>query len=143
MALQILRVAPPPPHRPIPARERFTGNAAADWFENVVRPDRFDPKEIEVTAELRRHLVEWESADGQFLRNADFEFDFLAGQQWIDEYGDRRDAARDLERKGRSAFTIDLLTPSIELVVNQMRINKTTATFIPIGGYADKIGEDV
>jgi Phage P22-like portal protein len=143
MPLQILRVAPPGPPRPIPARERFTGNAAADWFENVSRPDRFDRKEIEVAAELRRNLVEWESADGQFLRNADFEFDFLAGLQWIDEYGDRRDAARDLERKGRSAFTIDLLTPSVELVVNQIRINKTTATFIPQGGFADRIGAEV
>lgn len=143
MALQILRVAPAAPPRPVPVRERFTGNAGADWFENVSRPDRYDRNEIDVAAELRRHLVEWDSADSEFLKNADFEFDFLAGLQWIDEYGDRRDAARELERKGRNAFTIDLLTPSVELVVNQIRINKTTATFIPQGGFADRITADV
>lgn len=143
MPVQTLRVMPSAPPRPIPTRERFIGKAGADWFENVVHPDRFDEKEIEVAAQLRRHITEWESADGEFLRNSDFEFDFLSGLQWIDEYGDRRDAARDLERKGRSAFTIDLLSPSVDLVVNQIRINKTTATFIPMGGQADRVSAEV
>lgn len=140
-ALTVRQLGPRP--APQPESDRSTGNPASDWFDNVVRPDRFDRNEQDVTAELRRHITEWESADGEFLRNANYEFDFLSGLQWVDEYGDRRDAARDLERKGRSAFTIDLLTPSVELVVNQIRINKTTATFIPMAGAADKATADI
>jgi hypothetical protein len=135
--MSTLIVSPPGPRLPPPPTpERFTGNKAADWFENVVRPGRFDPKELEVAAGLRRNIVEWQSAEHEFLKNSDFEFDFLSGLQWIDEYGDRTDRQHELERKGRNAFTIDLLTPSVELVVNQVRINKLAASFIPLGGSA-------
>jgi hypothetical protein len=141
---QILTVGQPGPRAvPEPAPDPWTGNPQSDWFEKVVRPDRFDPKEAEVAAELRRHIVEWDSADGEFIRNSNFEFDFLSGLQWIDEYGDGRDIARELTRKGRNAWTIDLLTPSVESLINQIRINKVTANFIPIGGAADKATADV
>lgn len=116
---------------------------AAGWFEDVQRPGRFDENELKVASELRRRITEWESADGEFIRNSNFEFDFLSGLQWVDEYGTRQDVARELQNKGRSAFTIDLLTPSVELVVNQVRINKMTATFIPMGGLATKITAEV
>ena len=144
MPVQSIRVSPPGPRPEARSQPlRPPSKPAVDWFEKVIHPDRFDPEEVEVASELRRHIVDWESADGEFLRNADFEFDFLSGLQWIDEYGDRRDAARELERKGRNAFTIDLLTPSVELVVNQIRINKLAANFIPISGSATQATADV
>lgn len=137
--MSTLTVGPPGPQLPPPAApDPFTGNPASDWFSNVVRPSRFNEEEIRVASELRANIVEWESADGDFLKNANFEFDFLSGLQWMDEYGERGDRAKELERKGRNAFTIDLLTPSVDIVVNQIRINKLMATFIPMGGQASK-----
>lgn len=120
-----------------------TGNRARDLFEKVEHPNRFDVAELEVASELRKHITEWESADSEFLRNAEFEFDFLSGLQWLDEEGSRQDLSRVMASKGRSAFTIDLLTPSVELVVNGQRINKLTANFIPVGGKADDATADI
>jgi len=145
MSLVSFRAGPPSlVPRPIAApAPRPTGNRASDWFERVERPARNDPREQEIASELRKRINEWQSADTEFQRNSELELDFLSGLQWIEEEGSRQDKAREMASKGRSAFTIDLLTPSVELVVNMVRINKLTATFIPVGGQADTATADV
>lgn len=135
------------PARPVPAppspQVTLTGNRARDLFEKVEYPDRFSTTELEVAAELRKRIVEYQTNDAEFLRNSEFEFDFLSGLQWMEEEGQRQDLSRAMASKGRSAFTIDLLTPSVELVVNGQRINKLTANFIPVGGKADDATADI
>ena len=108
----------------------------------VERPAIDDPREKEVVAELRRNFTEWQSIETEFLHNADAELDFLAGQHWIDEYN-QTNRQQELWGKGRSAFTIDLLSPSVDLVINQIRINKLTANFIPLGEGADVATADI
>src|SRR5712664_1577342 len=109
-SVTILR-SPQPGLRPVPAPDppAPTGNPAQDWFERVVRPDRFDPKEVDIASELRKRITEWQSYDGEFIKRAKNDFDFLSGLQWIEEDGYRQDLALEMARKGRSAFTIDLL----------------------------------
>lgn len=104
-----------------------------DFFNpaKVVRPKKDDPEEQEVVAELRRNVTEFQSAEGEFLANAERELDFLAGEQWLDETTGQ-DTAKLLRADGRSAFTIDLLTPSVDIVVNGIRINKTSISFVPV-----------
>ena len=107
----------------------------------VHRPRRDDPIERKVAEELRQHFLEWHSVDGEWIRNAEEELDFKAGDTWRDKAG--QDVALELENIGRSAYNIDLLSPSIDLVVNQIRINKLTANFIPMGGDANDATAEV
>jgi len=143
MPLQTLRVMPPVPVEPTyEPQPQPTGDPWKDYFENVVRPARDDPREQEIAMELRKRIQEWESADTEWLRNTEFELDFLSGKHWLEpETG--QDKAKDLIAMGRSAFTIDLLTPSVELIVNQVRINKLTANFIPLSGGANPATAEV
>lgn len=106
------------------------------------RPNLNDPREKEIAAELRRNFTEWMSVESEFLKNAEQELDFLAGQHWIDE-SNQSNRQQELWGKGRSAFTIDLLSPSVDLVINQIRINKLTANFIPLGEGADVATADI
>ena len=132
----LIRVRPPAPGLPTPASAPPilpSKNPGADFFDEtkVVRPGRFDPEEAKVAAELRGRIVEWQGADNEFLRNSEVEFDFLSGNHWVDEVVGQ-DRRKQLQSEGRSAFTIDLLTPSVEIIVNQIRINKTSASFVPM-----------
>lgn len=115
----------------------YTQPPASQDIWKVQRPSPNDPEEQKIAKELRDRVTQWQTADAEFLKNADIEQDFLAGNHWRDEANgqDKGQALRDI---GRSAFTIDLLSPSVDLVVNQIRINKLTANFIPMGGSATK-----
>lgn len=106
------------------------------------RPALDDPYEKTVAAELRRNFTEWQSAEAEFLHNAKVELDFLSGKHWVDEQN-QSDKQQALWNNGRSAYTIDLLSPSVDLVVNQIRINKLTANFIPLGEGADVATADI
>lgn len=111
----------------------------------AVRPQRNDPVENEVAQELRSRVLEFQSYNTEFERNSRYELDFLAGSHWIDEYATDGygDIAARMRSLGRSAFTIDLLTPSVDLVVNQIRINKATANFVPIAEGADEATAEI
>lgn len=92
-------------------------------------------QERSVAAEMRERWMEWQAADNEWLRNADQELQFLE-DPWIDpDTGINR--AQQLRSIGRSAYNVDLLSPSIDIVVNGVRINKMTATFIPESEGAD------
>lgn len=124
--------APPPP--PPEAKVSPGGK--------ITYPTRHDPKEKLIAKELRDRYLEWRGADAEFLRNADFQQEFLAGKVWVDHITGK-DRGQQLIDRGRSAFNIDLVGPSIDLVVNQVRINKMTAKFIPIGEGADKATAEI
>jgi hypothetical protein len=108
----------------------------------AVRPDRNDLNEADVVKELRTRFVEFETYNSEFQQKSRYELDFLAGNHWIDEQSPG-DAAQQMRKIGRSAFTIDLLGPALDLVVNQIRINKTTANFVPIAEGADDATAEV
>lgn len=116
--------------------------APSDDIWRVEHPGRNDPIEKDVAMELRRRFTEGESADSEFLQNSDTELLFLSGKHWIEE-DTGMDKAAELRDRGRSAFCIDLLNPSIDLVVNQVRVNKLTANFIPLSEGADKATAEI
>lgn len=140
MGSQIIKVGPP---RPGPEAVYEPPPQSEDVWK-VERPAPDDPEEKKVATELRTRFTEWQSADFEFLKNSEFELDFLAGGDghWIEEENGTNKAV-ELRGLGRSAFTIDLLGPSVDLVVNQIRINKLTANFIPLGGGADQATADI
>lgn len=134
-----LHAFPPGPPPPPPVSDTLlpSSDKALDFFSRVVRPAKDDPKEKEVAAELRNRITEWQGADSEFLKNAETEFDFASGLHWLEEdTGNNR--AKDLASMGRTAAVFDLLTPSIDIVVNQIRINKSTAKFVPLAEGADR-----
>jgi len=90
-----------------------------------------------ICEEIRENYLLWQQQDGEFLKNADEELEFAAGEHWKDHQANK-DVRQELQSQGRSAFTIDLINPSVELVVNQTRINKRSAKFIPVGEEADE-----
>lgn len=98
----------------------------------VQRPNKEDPFEQKVVDELRRRYRQWETIDNEFLKRADFELDFL-GNHWLEEETGK-DKREDMLTRGRSAFSIDLLTPSMDVIINTARVNKVTANFIPVSG---------
>jgi hypothetical protein len=145
--MPLIRVRPPGPLIQSPPGPRLVvsntlSKRGRDFFEKVQYPKRDDPDERTVTAELRNRITEWTGATSEFLHNAANEFDFLAGQHWIEEETGQ-DRARQMASEGRSALVIDLLTPSVEIVVNQIRINKTTVNFVPLSEGADKATAEV
>jgi hypothetical protein len=85
-----------------------------------------------ILQEMRERFLQWQQQDAEFLKNSDEELEFAAGDHWRDQENNR-DVRAELQSKGRSAFTIDLINPSIELVVNPFRINKPTAKFMLVG----------
>lgn len=92
--------------------------------------------------EMRDRYLLWQQQDAEFLKNSDDELEFGAGDHWHDREANR-DVRQELQSKGRSAMTIDLLNPSIELVVNPMRINKPMPKFMPVGEGAQQATADV
>lgn len=124
--------APPPAGPPVETPDSPTG---------VTRPRRDDPVERDVQQELRRRFLEWQSVESEWLQNARFELDFQDNHWKDQETG--RELNKELVEVGRSGFNIDLLTPAIDLVVNQLRINKVTANFIPMGGKANAATADI
>lgn len=122
---------------------RRSKNPGDDFFDQskIVRPKRDDPDEADVVKELRRRILEWQTDDQEFLKNAEREFAFLSGEHWLDENG--TDQAQILRAQGRSAFTIDLITPSVEIVVNSIRINKTSINFVPVSEGANAATADI
>jgi hypothetical protein len=95
-----------------------------------------------ICEEIRERYNEWQARDAEFLANSDFELEFAAGNHWKDPES-KGDTRKDMQNLGRSAFTIDLINPSVELVVNQTRINKRSAQFIPVGDGSDKATAEV
>jgi hypothetical protein len=95
-----------------------------------------------ILEEMRDRYLLWLQQDAEFLKNSDEELEFGAGDHWQDKEGGR-DVRQELQSKGRSAMTIDLLNPSIELVVNPMRINKPMPKFMPVGEGAQQATADV
>lgn len=122
---------------------RRSKNPGDDFFDQskIVRPKRDDPAEADVVKELRSRILEWQTDDQEFLKNAEREFAFLSGEHWLDENG--TDQAQILRGQGRSAFTIDLITPSVEIVVNSIRINKTSINFVPVSEGANAATADI
>lgn len=104
-------------------------------------PPRNDPHEQEIATELRKRYLEWQAMESEWLRNARYELEFL-DNHWLQEE-DGRDKKRDLAMIGRACFDIDLLSPAIDLLVNQARISKITANFIPISEGADQATADI
>jgi len=104
-------------------------------LEKVLIEDRI------VSDEMRRRFQSWQSSDWEFLRNADTELEFL-DNPWIDPES-KENLGLKLRSQGRSAFTVDILSPSIDLIVNQVRINKMTATFVPEDGLANKATAEI
>lgn len=105
-----------------------------DEDQKQAKPDAADEL---IISEMQERYLEWEAHDQEFLKNSDEEFEFAAGDHWRDlQTG--ADKALELQGRGRSAMTIDLLNPSIELVVNPMRINKPAAKMMPVGEGATK-----
>jgi CheY-like chemotaxis protein len=98
-----------------------------------------------ILSEMRERYLLWQDQDEEFLKNSDAELEFGAGEHWkdTDGRGGSRDVRQELQSKGRSAMTIDLLNPSIELVVNPMRINKVMPKFMPVGEGAQQATADV
>ena len=135
--IQTLNISPARPPAQPEASPDLVPRGKDDFWTQVVRPVRGDPKEAKVADELRKRITEWQSADAEFLKNAEIELDFLSGRHWIDNAtGQSIDRQQQLWAIGRSAFTIDLLTPSVDLIVNQIRINKTTPVFVPLSNGA-------
>lgn len=95
-----------------------------------------------ILQEMRDRYLLWQQQDAEFLKNSDEELEFGAGEHWQDKEGNR-DVRQELQSRGRSAMTIDLLNPSIELVVNPMRINKPMPKFMPVGEGAQQATADV
>src|SRR5689334_11518904 len=95
-----------------------------------------------IVDEMRERYLQWEEEDFEFLNNSDEEFEFAAGNHWMDRKNNL-DKGVELQNRGRSAMTIDLLNPSIELVVNPMRINKPAAKMMPVGDGATKATAEV
>lgn len=95
-----------------------------------------------ILKEIRDNYLLWQQQDAEFLKNSDEELEFGAGDHWYDREANR-DVRQELQSKGRSAMTIDLLNPSIELVVNPMRINKPMPKFMPVGEGAQQATADV
>lgn len=95
-----------------------------------------------ILQEMRERYLLWQDQDSEFLHNSDEELEFGAGDHWHNEE-DNKDVRKELQSKGRSAMTIDLLNPSIELVVNPMRINKPMPKFMPVGEGAQKATAEV
>lgn len=95
-----------------------------------------------IVEEMRERYNLSQELDQEFLNNSDEELEFAAGEHWLDKE-QQSDVRRELQSRGRSAMTIDLLNPSIELVVNPMRINKPTARFMPVGEDADDATADI
>ncbi len=97
-----------------------------------------------ILEEMRARHSLWTETDHEFLSNSDEEFEFAAGEHWMDKtQGQHADVRADLQSRGRSAMTIDLLNPSIELVVNPMRINKPTARFMPVADDANQATAEI
>lgn len=113
----------------------------SDDIWKVEYPAIDDSKEMLVASELRRRVTEGESADSEFLKNAEFELDFL-DNHWLEEETGSN-VGRRMQSIGRSAFDIDLLNPAIDLTVNQARINKVSANFIPAGENSSKATADI
>lgn len=90
-----------------------------------------------ICEEIRERYRLWQQQDAEFLKNSDDELEFASGEHWKDYEKGSSDVRQELQGMGRSAFTIDLINPSVELVVNQVRINKRSAQFIPVGDDAD------
>lgn len=135
--LQTLNITPArPPGLPV-AGPDLVPKGRNDFWIQVVRPSRDDPKERKVVTELHQRITEWRASESEFLTNSEIELEFLSGRHWIDNVaGQARDRQQELWAIGRSAFTIDLLTPSVDLIVNQIRINKTTPVFVPLSNGA-------
>lgn len=107
----------------------------------VVYPDINDLNERKIASELRQRFLEWNSANQEFYKRSTFELDFLFNHWIAEENG--TDFGAMMLNAGRSAFNIDLLTPSLESVVNQERINKLTANFVPVSEGADEATADI
>ena len=137
MAIQTLNISPQRERPGAPESSRDSKN-----FDDVVHPELGDPKEAEVASELRRRFTEWEEADSEFQHNTDIELDFLSGRHWIEEETGQ-DKAKQMMAQGRSAFVIDLLSPSVDLVVNTIRVNKLTVEFVPMSEGAKQATADV
>ncbi len=102
------------------------------------------PASYKVAEELRDRYTIWESMRREFLTNASEDLDFLAGDHYRGRVnGEWVDMAENLRRANRTAMTIDLLQPSVDLIVNQARINKSTPNFIPVGDGADKATAEI
>lgn len=133
MGLTISTITAPPPPPSTPKR--------SNSFVNATIPERGDPYEQTIAKELRDRFMEWQAADSEWLRNARFELDFL-DNHWLQEE-DGREKQRDLAAIGRAAFNIDMLSPAIDLMVNQARVSKITANFIPMAKGADQATADI
>jgi hypothetical protein len=120
MALTLLNICPQPLIRPPapPARQTEKMRPLAD----VWHPAADDPDEKQVVRELRQNIVEYEAQNTEFMKNAELELDFLAGKMWVDPISGQ-DRAQDMVTLGRSAFTIDLVTPSIDLVISRVSLS--------------------
>lgn len=107
----------------------------------IIRPQANDQQEMEVSAEMRRNYMNGQNADNDFLRRARFELDFLQNH-WIEE-----ETGQDLRQRlwgmGRSAFQSDLITPSMDVIINQIRINKTSVKFVPLDPKANQATAEV
>lgn len=136
MGLTVTSVIPklPPP-------DARTTNQLPPNIGQRTKPNRNDPWEAQIAQELRGRINEWQTADGEWLRNARFELDFLDNHFLAEENG--HDKGREMEEIGRSAFCIDMLGPSIDLMVNQARVAKISANFIPIAEGADQATADI
>lgn len=113
----------------------------SDPLAGVTIPSRDDPEEKKIAEELRKRFLEWQEADSEWLRNALFELAFL-DNHWVQEENGR-DVQLDFAKIGRAAFNIDMLSPAIDLMVNQARVSKITANFIPIAEGADQATADI
>lgn len=119
----------------------FVGRATRETDEPA-KP-KLHPDEENIVAEMRQRYMDWEIADAEFMKNAERHLDFLGGDVWTDWDNNGTDVRKDLWTKGRTAIDIDLISPAVDLVVNQVRINKPTANFIPIAEGADQATADI
>jgi hypothetical protein len=114
-----------------PEARRLITTATRGVDDKAAKPNAADDL---ICEEIRENYLLWQQQDAEFLKNADEELEFAAGEHWKDHDRDKR---QELQAQDRSAFTIDLINPSVELVVNQTRINKRSAKFIPVDEDAD------
>lgn len=95
-----------------------------------------------IVEEMRQRFLDYEASDSEFLRKAENELDFQGGDVWRD-FETGNDARVQLQSRGRTAIAVDLISPAVDSVVNQVRINKPTANFIPVAEGATEATADV